>query len=120
MYWKDSGYLLSKNQFNENSVIAEIFTKKHGKITGIIFGATSKKIKNYLQLGNKLHLNFNSKNDSRLGNIKVEIEEALTPLFFDNKQKLACVVSAMNLVKILTVESQENINIYNLINYIFS
>ena len=76
MHWKDSGYLLSKNQFNENSVIAEVFTKNHGKISGIIFGATSKKIKNYLQLGNKLHLNFNSKNDNTLGNIKVEIEEA--------------------------------------------
>ena len=119
MHWKDSGYFLSKNKFNENSVIAEVFTKNHGKISGIIFGATSKKIKNYLQLGNKLHLNFNSKNDSKLGNIKIEIEEALTPLFFDNKQKLACIVSAMNLVKLLTVESQENINIYSLINNFF-
>ena len=119
MYWKDTGYLLSKNQFNENSAISEVFTKNHGKISGIIFGATSKKTKNYLQLGNKLHLNFYSKNDSRVGNIKIEIEEALTPFFFDNKQKLACIVSAMNLVKLLTVESQENINIYNLINNLF-
>ena len=119
MNWKDTGYLLSKNHYNENSVIAEIFTKQHGKIPGIIFGASSKKIKNYLQVGNKLHLNFNSKNDNRLGYIKVEIEEALTPFFFDNKQKLACIVSAMNLVKLLTVESQENINIYSLINNFF-
>jgi|TARA_Y100000031_G_scaffold123558_1_gene138936 DNA repair protein RecO (recombination protein O) len=119
MHWKDTGYLLSKNQFNENSAISEIFTKNHGKISGIIFGASSKKTKNYLQLGNKLHLNFYSKNDSRVGNIKIEIEEALTPFFFDNKQKLACIVSAMNLVKLLTVESQENINIYNLINNLF-
>jgi len=119
MHWKDTGYLLSKNQFNENSAISEIFTKNHGKISGIIFGASSKKTKNYLQLGNKLHLNFYSKNDSRVGNIKIEIEEALTPFFFDNKQKLACIVSAMNLVKLLTVESQENINIYNLINNFF-
>tara|TARA_B100001964_G_scaffold125843_1_gene139191 strand:+ start:639 stop:1184 length:546 start_codon:yes stop_codon:yes gene_type:complete len=119
MHWKDTGYLLSKNQFNENSAISEVFTKNHGKISGIIFGASSKKTKNYLQLGNKLHLNFYSKNDSRVGNIKIEIEEALTPFFFDNKQKLACIVSAMNLVKLLTVESQENINIYNLINNLF-
>jgi DNA repair protein RecO (recombination protein O) len=119
MHWKDTGYLLSKNQFNENSAISEVFTKNHGKISGIIFGASSKKTKNYLQLGNKLHLNFYSKNDSRVGNIKIEIEEALTPFFFDNKQKLACIVSAMNLVKLLTVESQENINIYNLINNFF-
>jgi len=119
MNWKDTGYLLSKNQYNENSVIAEIFTKNHGKISGIIFGASSKKLKNYLQIGNKLHLNFNSKNDSVLGYIKVEIEAALTPFYFDNNEKLACIVSAMYLVKLLTVESQENINIYILINNLF-
>ena len=119
MNWKDTGYFLSKNQYNENSVIAEIFTKNHGKISGIIFGASSKKLKNYLQIGNKLHLNFNSKNDSVLGYIKVEIEAALTPFYFDNNEKLACIVSAMNLVKLLTVESQENINIYILINNLF-
>ena len=119
MNWKDSGYFLSKNQYNENSVIVEIFTKKHGKISGIIFGGSSKKVKNYLQVGNKLHLNFNSKNDSRLGYIKVEIDKVLTPFYFDNNEKLACIVSAMNLVKLLTVESQENINIYILINNLF-
>ena len=119
MNWKDSGYFLSKNQYNENSVIVEIFTKKHGKISGIIFGGSSKKVKNYLQVGNKLHLNFSSKNDSRLGYIKVEIEKVLTPFYFDNNEKLACIVSAMNLVKLLTVESQENINIYILINNFF-
>ena len=119
MNWKDTGYLLSKNQYNENSVIAEIFTKKHGKISGIIFGASSKKAKNYLQVGNKLHLNFSSKNDSRLGFIKVEIDKVLTPFYFDNNEKLACIVSAINLIKLLTVESQENINIYILINNFF-
>ena len=119
MNWKDTGYLLSKNQYNENSVIVEIFTKKHGKISGIIFGASSKKAKNYLQVGNKLHLNFSSKNDSRLGFIKVEIDKVLTPFYFDNNEKLACIVSAINLIKLLTVESQENINIYILINNLF-
>jgi len=119
MNWKDTGYLLSKNPYNENSVIVEIFTKKHGKISGIIFGGSSKKVKNYLQVGNKLHLNFSSKNDSRLGYIKVEIDKVLTPFYFDNNEKLACIVSAMNLVKLLTVESQENINIYILINNFF-
>ena len=119
MNWNDTGYLLSKNQYNENSVIVEIFTKKHGKIPGIIFGASSKKVKNYLQVGNKLHLNFSSKNDSRLGYIKIEIDKVLTPFYFDNNEKLSCIVSAMNLVKLLTVESQENINIYILINNFF-
>ena len=45
MNWDDTGFLLSKNRYNENSLIAEIFTEDHGKISGIIFGGTSKKIK---------------------------------------------------------------------------
>ena len=49
MIWDDKGFLISKNRYNENSLIAEIFTENHGKVSGIIFGGTSKKIKNYLQ-----------------------------------------------------------------------
>ena len=29
MNWDDSGFLLSKNKYNENSLIAEIYTKDH-------------------------------------------------------------------------------------------
>ena len=115
MIWDDKGYLLSKNKYSENSIISEVFTKDHGKVSGIIFGGTSKKIKNYLQIGNKIHVNFNSKNNNKLGYFKVEIQQALSPLYFDNQKKLSCITSAMNLVKILTAENQKNINIYELI-----
>ena len=119
MNWNDPGFLLSKNKYNENSIIAEIFTEHHGKCSGIIFGATSKKIKNYLQTGNMLHINNTYKNDGKIGYFKVEILKALSPLYFDNKKKLMCLSSAMNLIKLLTVESQENSKIFKLINDFF-
>ena len=119
MNWDDTGYLISKNRYNENSVIAEIFTKNHGKVSGIIFGGTSKKIKNYLQTGNKLYVNYNTKNVNRIGYFKIEILKALTPLYFDHSQKLSCITSAMNLIKLLTAESQANNEIYNLITNFF-
>ena len=119
MIWSDSGYLLSKNKYGENSVIAEFFTENHGKISGIIYGATSKKIRNYLQIGNKFHINYNSKNENKLGYLNIEIIKILTPLFFENKKKLSCIVSSMSLVKLLTVENQSNINIFYLIGDFF-
>jgi len=119
MNWNDPGFLLSKNKYNENSIIAEIFTEHHGKCSGIIFGATSKKIKNYLQIGNMLHINHTYKNDGKIGYFKVEILKALSPLYFDNKKKLMCLSSAMNLIKLLTAESQENSKIFKLINDFF-
>ena len=114
MIWDDVGFLLSKNRYNENSLIAELYTKNHGRVTGIIFGGTSKKIKNYLQIGNNLHINFNSKSENRIGYFKIEIQQAFSPYYFDNQKKLSCISSAMQLVRILTAESQKNENIYNL------
>ena len=115
MNWDDTGYLISKNKYNENSLITEIYTKDHGKVSGIIFGGTSKKIKNYLQLGNKIHVSFNSKSENKIGYFKIEIQEAYSPYYFDNEQKLSCILSAMHLIKILTADFQKNESIYDLI-----
>ena len=120
MIWSDSAFLLSKSRYNENSIIAEIYTENHGKCSGIIFGATSKKIKNYLQIGNLLHINHTYKNTNKIGYFNVEILKAFSPLYFHNKKKLMCLTSALNLIKLLTVENQENSKIFILINDFFS
>ena len=120
MNWDDIGFLLSKNKYNENSLIVEIFTEKYGKVSGIIFGGTSKKIKNYLQIGNKIFVNYNAKSREKLGYFKIEIYQALSPFYFDNHQKLSCISCAMNLIKLLTAESQQSLSIYSLIDDFFN
>jgi len=120
MTWDDTGFLISKNKYSENSLIVEFFTENHGKVPGIIFGGTSKKIKGYIQTGNKLSLNFNSKSENKIGYFKVEICEVLSPLYFNNQKKLSCIISAMNLIKILTAELQKNKSIYILIENFYA
>ena len=120
MNWDDTGFLISKNRYNENSIISEIFTKNHGKISGIVFGGTSKKLKNYLQIGNQLFVNYNSKSENRIGYFKLEIQKAYSPIYFENSQKLSCIISTMNLIRILTAESQSNIKIFDLIEKFYS
>ena len=120
MIWDDKGFLLSKNKYNENSLIVEIYTNNHGKISGIIFGGTSKKIKNYLQIGNNLYVSYNSKSENKIGYFKIEILKAFSPYYFDDQQKLSCISSAMNLVKVLTAESQKNQIIYSLIENFYN
>jgi len=119
MNWDDSAYLISKNRYSENSLIAEVFTENHGKISGIIFGGTSKKIKNYLQIGNRIYINYNTKSSTRIGYFKIEILKALTPLYFDENKKLSCITSAMHMIKLLTAEAQANKKIYALIDKFF-
>ena len=73
MNWKDEGYLLSKNNFNENSIIIEAITLDHGKYSGIVYGGSSRKLKKDLQIGNKLLLNLKSKNDNKMGYFNLEL-----------------------------------------------
>ncbi len=54
MYWSDEGYLLDKNNFNENSIIIQTFTLNHGKYSGVVYGGSSRKIKKNFQIGNKI------------------------------------------------------------------
>ena len=55
-----------------------------------------------------------------MGYLKIEIEKILTPIFFEDRKKLLCILSSMNLIKILTVDNQSNIKIYNLITDFYS
>ena len=66
MNWQDKGFLLSNNKYNQNSSIAHFYTENYGKVVGAIFGASSKKIKNYLLIGNKFHLNSNTKDNGKV------------------------------------------------------
>ena len=116
----DQGFLINKLKYNENSIIADFYTRENGRISGIIFGGTSKKIKGYLEIGNYFHLNLNSKNDSKILSIKIEILKAYTPIYFNNQKKLHCIISAMSLIKNLTPENENNIEIFNLIENFFN
>ena len=119
MNWQDKGYLLSLNKYNENSSIAEFYTENNGKIVGVIFGSTSKKIKSYLLIGNKFHINSKLRENGSLGYLKVEIDEIKTPIYLENKKKLFCIIYCMNLIKILTAENENNVEIFNLLEKLF-
>ena len=113
MNWEDEGYLLSKKKFRENAIIISAFTKTHGKISGIVYGGTSRKIKNYLQTGNKIFLIHNSKNRNKLGYLKTEIIEAISPRYFNDKKRSYLILSIVDLLNSLLPDEEPHNNIYS-------
>ena len=124
MQWSDKGYLLSKINYSENSIIIDVFTLSHGKFSGIVYGGSSKKNKKYLQVGNKILVNFKSKNENKTGYFTTELIEPISPYFFDNKEKILCILSASSILKILLPERQIHNNLFlsfeDLINKLFT
>ena len=114
MYWKDEGYLLSKNNYSENSIIIQAFTADHGNYSGIVYGGSSKKQKRIFQIGNKILLNWKSKSDNRTGYFNIELIKAISPRFFDDKRRSICILAASSILKILLPERQINKKIYHL------
>ena len=112
MYWTDEGYLLSKNNFDENSIIIDAFTLSHGKYTGIVYGGASRKQKRNFQIGNKIFLDWKSKNENKTGYFKVELIKPISPFFFDDKKRSICILSATSILRILLPERQINKNVY--------
>ena len=124
MYWKDEGYLLSKNNFDENSIIMEAFTLDHGKCSGIVYGGSSRKNKKIFQIGNKILLNYKSKNENKIGYFTIELIKPISPMFFDDKKRSICILAASSILKVLLPEHQINKKIYtsfeNLLNKLTS
>ena len=112
MFWQDEGYLLSKRNFDENSIIIEAFTLNHGKYSGIVYGGSSRKQKRNYQIGNKILLNMRSKNENKIGYFNIELIDPISALFFDDKKRAISILSAASLLKILLPERQVNKEIY--------
>ena len=120
MNWENEGFILSKRKFRENAIILEVFTSDFGKVNGIVYGGTSRKVKNYLQLTNKIHLNYVSKNENRIGYFKTELIEAFAPRYFNNKNKILCLNSIPSILRILLPENQKSKNIYDSLENLLS
>ena len=84
MNWETEGFLVSKRKFRENANIINVFTKSKGRVSGIVYGGNSRKIRNYLQLGNKIFLEYNAKSENKIGYLKTELIEPIAPKYFDD------------------------------------
>jgi len=120
MQWSDEGYLLSKNNFDENSIIIEAFTLNHGKYSGLVYGGASRKQKKIFQIGNKIFLDWKSKGENKSGYFTVELIKPVAPIFFDDKKRSICILSIASILKMLLPERQINKKIFNSFEYILN
>tara|TARA_B100001248_G_scaffold252370_1_gene228479 strand:- start:2781 stop:3461 length:681 start_codon:yes stop_codon:yes gene_type:complete len=113
MNWEDECFLLAKRKFRENANIINVFSQDKGKVSGIVYGGNSRKIRNYLQISNKLFIVHNSKNENKIGYFKTELLKPISPLYFNDKKRTSALISLCSILNILLPESQPYKNLYN-------
>jgi DNA repair protein RecO (recombination protein O) len=72
MEWRDHGILLTSRRHGETSAIIDVFTRAHGRHSGVVRGGTSRKIAPILQPGAQLDLLWRARLEDHIGAFTVE------------------------------------------------
>lgn len=70
--WQDEGAVLAVRKHGESSVIADIFTSKHGRHAGIVRGGIGRKLRPALQPGSQISVSWRARLDEHLGVFTIE------------------------------------------------
>lgn len=101
MRWSDEGIYLNGRAFGETSVIANIFTRDHGRTLGLVKGGRSRKIRPLLQTGNVLTVDWRARLDDQLGVYTAELAQATAATVLDDELKLCGLMALASLLQIM-------------------
>ena len=72
MEWTDEGIVLGVRRHGENSAIAELLTREHGRHLGLVRGGASARMRPLLQPGNSVRAVWRARLDEHLGTYAIE------------------------------------------------
>src|SRR5215475_8856205 len=84
MDWGDEGIFLSAKPLGEANIVAEIFSRAHGRHLGLVRGGRSRRMRPLLQPGNLLRATWRARLAEHLGGFNVELLEAHAALVLDD------------------------------------
>ena len=105
MQVKDEGYIINTLKHGENSLIVTVLSLAHGKMTGFVKSAVSKKKLGVYQLGNKISFNAYARLEENMPQFRgVELVRSNVVHFLSNDKKLAVLSSFCELFKVCVPE----------------
>ena len=72
MEWRDEGLIIGLKRHGETSVIAEAFTRLHGRHLGVVRGGRSHRMQPLLQPGNSVEIVWRARIEEHLGTFVLE------------------------------------------------
>lgn len=114
MDWQDNGILISCRPHGETSVIAEVFTRDHGRHAGVIRGGISRKLKPMLQPGAQLSVHWSARLEAHLGSFRVELDRSRAVNIMQSRLTLEAANAAFALMAMCLPEREPNSYFYDL------
>lgn len=103
MNWSDEAIVLGVRAHGETAVIAELFTRRHGRHFGFVHGGRSRRLRPVLQTGNQVDVTWKSRIADQLGAFTVELARgfAAEAMASADPARLAALSSMATLARLL-------------------
>jgi len=101
MEWSDEGVVLSVRAHGETAAVVDLFTRAHGRHSGLVHGGRSRRLRPVLQIGNHVDAIWKARLADNLGHYNVELRRGFAAPLMDDAAALAAVTSMAALVRLL-------------------
>lgn len=113
MNWSDEGIILSVRPHGETAAVVELFTRTHGRHTGLVHGGRSRKLRPTLQTGNHVDATWKGRLAEQLGHLSLELRTGYAATAMDDAEALAGLMSLTALARLLP-ERDPHPNLYEI------
>ena len=93
MHFTDEGYIINMRRHGERGLILSLVSREHGKVTGFVRGAISKKNLSTFQLGNLIEFSAYARVDDNMLALRVELKTSFAAYFLADVDKLRVLTS---------------------------
>lgn len=119
MQWSDEAVILSVRPHGETAAVVELFTRTHGRHSGLVHGGRSRKSRPILQMGNHVAAVWKARLSDHLGHMTLELQRGYAAASMDDPAGLTALTSLCALSRLLP-ERDPHPNLYEITLFVLS
>ncbi|MGB0689801.1 MAG: DNA repair protein RecO [Candidatus Puniceispirillum sp.] len=117
--WIADAVIISVKPHGEGSAVVIVLTAENGRHAGLVRGGNSSKMRGILQPGNRVRVSWRARLIDQLGQMQIELVQAIPALMLDDPLRLAGIASACALLDGTLPEREAQYALYGGTNALF-
>ena len=110
--WQADAIIISVRPHGEGNAVVSLLTAEYGRHAGLVRGGASKKMRGMIQPGNRVQASWRARLSEQLGQMQVELTQAVAARFLDSPMRLAGVASICALLEGTLPEREPHAGLY--------
>ena len=110
--WQADAIIISVRPHGEGNAVVSLLTADYGRHAGLLRGGVSKKMRGTVQPGNRVQASWRARLSEQLGQMQLELTQAVAARFLDSPMRLAGVASVCALLEGALPEREPNETLY--------